>query len=168
MTTRLEAALAQPGTWRQRMDQAAELAAAAVGGSGGTSAAADEERRAMLEAHPELGDAFDIGDASNERYDQRRRELEEQELPRFREEAEKARREWEERLQHQVLDVIREKLPEAERTKRELNRAMDCEIGGWRYQIPQHHGPVAYRDLGAGGQGVSFGRGHGTFQCGGQ
>ncbi len=33
------------------------------------------------------------------------------------------------------LDVIREKLPEAERTKRELNRAMDCEIAGWRYQI---------------------------------
>ncbi len=135
VTTRLEAALAQPGTWRQRMDQAAELARQRLAEAEGHQRRRDEERRAMLEAHPELGDAFDIGDASNDRYDQRRRELEEQELPRFREEAEKARREWEERLQHQVLDVIREKLAEAERTKRELNRAMDCEIGGWRYQI---------------------------------
>ena len=46
-----------------------------------------------------------------------------------------AKREWEDRLQHQVLDVLREKLSEADRTKRELNRAMDHEIGGWRYQL---------------------------------
>jgi len=34
-----------------------------------------------------------------------------------------------------VLDVLKEKLDEAERTKRELNRAMDHDIGGWRYQL---------------------------------
>ena len=34
-----------------------------------------------------------------------------------------------------MLDVLREKLAEADRTKRELNRAMDHEIGGWRYQL---------------------------------
>jgi uncharacterized protein YPO0396 len=95
----------------------------------------DEERQALAEAHPELQDAFDIAEPENTAYAKRQAELAEQELPRFREEAERARREWEERLQHQVLDVIREKLEEADRTKRELNKAMDCEIGGWRYQI---------------------------------
>ncbi len=131
----LAAALAQAGTWRQRLEMAAEVARLRRVDADKYVQKRDEERRAMLEAHPELGDVFGISDESNERYDQRRRELEEQELPRFRQEAEKARREWEERLQHQVLDVIREKLDEADRTKRELNRAMDCEIGGWRYQI---------------------------------
>ena len=132
---RLAAATRQAGTWRQRIDMASELARQRTTETGNYQRKRDEERRAMLEAHPELTDAFDISEASNDRYDQRLRELEEQELPRFRLEADKARREWEERLQHQVLDVIREKLDEADRTKRELNRAMDCEIGGWRYQI---------------------------------
>jgi hypothetical protein len=131
----LAAAVAQAGTWRQRLEMAAEVARLRRVDADKFVQKRDEERRAMLEAHPELGDVFGISDESNERYDLRRRELEEQELPRFRQEAEKARREWEERLQHQVLDVIREKLDEADRTKRELNRAMDCEIGGWRYQI---------------------------------
>jgi uncharacterized protein YPO0396 len=56
-------------------------------------------------------------------------------LDKFTAEAERARIEWEDRLQHQVLDVLREKLAEAERTKKEINRAMDHEIGGWRYQL---------------------------------
>ena len=37
-----------------------------------------------------------------------------------------------------MLDVLKEKLDEAGRTKRELNRAMDHDIGGWRYQLSMH------------------------------
>ena len=135
ISERLAAAKQGTGTWRQRMEQAAEIARQRQAEAEGHQRKRDEERRALAEAHPELADAFDAGEASNDAYERRQAELARQELPHYREEAEKARREWEERLQHQVLDVIREKLDEADRTKRELNRAMDCEIGGWRYQI---------------------------------
>ncbi|MDB6072270.1 MAG: hypothetical protein JWL81_3441, partial [Verrucomicrobiales bacterium] len=118
----LDAALTQPGTWRQRLEMASEAARLRRVEADRYVLKRDDERRAMFQAHPELGDAFDATEKSNEAYDRRCRELEDQELPRYREEAEKARREWEERLQHQVLDVIREKLDEADRTKRELNR----------------------------------------------
>ena len=95
----------------------------------------DEQRREMVAAHPDLSDALDAAAEDNTAFDQRRAELETHELERFKAAAEEARREWEDRLQHQVLDVLREKLAEADRTKRELNRAMDHEIGGWRYQL---------------------------------
>jgi len=95
----------------------------------------DIERRALAETHSEISAAFDPADESNAQYDARRLELETHELERFKSEAEDARREWENRLQHQVLDVLKEKLQEAERTKRELNKAMDHDIGGWRYQL---------------------------------
>lgn len=132
---RLASALAGAGTWRQRMDMASELSRQRQSEVDSHWKKRDDERRALAEAHPELADAFDIAEPENTAYARRQAELSEQELPRFRVEAEQARRDWEERLQHQVLDVIREKLEEADRTKRELNRAMDCEIGGWRYQI---------------------------------
>ncbi|MFT4175870.1 MAG: SbcC/MukB-like Walker B domain-containing protein [Luteolibacter sp.] len=95
----------------------------------------DVERRALAETHSEISAAFDPADESNAQYDARRIELETHEIERFKAEAEDARKEWENRLQHQVLDVLKEKLEEAERTKRELNKAMDHDIGGWRYQL---------------------------------
>lgn len=132
---RLAAARAQAGTWRQRIEMATELSRQRRADADKHLTARNTERSALAEAHPEIRDAFDAADPDNTAYARRERDLEEQELPRFRAEADKARREWEERLQHQVLDKIREKLEDADRTKRELNRAMDCEIGGWRYQI---------------------------------
>lgn len=132
---RLAAARAQSSTWRQRIEQAAELSRQRQVDADRHLAARNAERIALAGVHAELADAFDAADPDNSAYSRRERELAEQELPRFREEADKARREWEDRLQHQVLDKIREKLEDADRTKRELNRAMDCEIGGWRYQI---------------------------------
>jgi uncharacterized protein YPO0396 len=95
----------------------------------------DEQRRELAGAHADLSDALDAESEDNDAYDQRREDLESHELERFKTAALEAKREWEDRLQHQVLDVLREKLSEADRTKRELNRAMDHEIGGWRYQL---------------------------------
>jgi uncharacterized protein YPO0396 len=132
---RLAAARAQYPTWRQRTDVAADLSRRRESDAADLLRRRNDARLQLATLHPETAAAFDPADPDNSAYDRRERELAEQELPRFRDEAEKARREWEERLQHQVLDKIREKLEDAERTKRELNRAMDCEIGGWRYQI---------------------------------
>ncbi|CAN5830266.1 SbcC/MukB-like Walker B domain-containing protein [soil metagenome] len=121
---RFEAAFAMVGQEQSRATEAIRLR--------------DDARHQFLQAHPEMADVFDPLDDDNERYDLRSRELEEQELERFQGEAERARLEWEDRLQHQVLDVLRDKLNEADRTKRELNKAMLHDVGGMQYQIVSH------------------------------
>jgi hypothetical protein len=121
--------------WSERINAAAALVMSLKNESRQAREDRDRERYALAEKHPETAEFFDPADDANERYDRRRRELEEHELERYRIQADDAQREWEERLQHQVLDVLKEKLDEAERTKKELNRAMDHDIGGWRYQL---------------------------------
>ncbi|GAA5123229.1 hypothetical protein JIN84_11110 [Luteolibacter yonseiensis] len=131
----IAAARTQFPKWQQRLDASSEMARIREYDSDKARRERDIERNALAEKHPETGEAFDPGDDENSRYDARRTELETHELERYMAEAEDARKEWEDRLQHQVLDVLKEKLDEAERTKRELNRAMDHDIGGWRYQL---------------------------------
>lgn len=134
---RIAAARQDKDPWRKRIERAAEMARQFTSRSDESRRLRDEERLALVlpQNHPELADAFDAGEESNDRYEQRRRDLETHELDKFTVAAEEAKRDWEDRLQHQVLDVLREKLTEADRTKREINRAMDHEIGGWRYQL---------------------------------
>ncbi len=121
--------------WQQRLEAAAEMARIRLSDSDRARTDRNRERLALAEIHPETAEAFDPADEDNARYDARRSELESHELEKYTAAAEDARKEWEDRLQHQVLDVLKEKLDEAERTKRELNRAMDHDIGGWRYQL---------------------------------
>jgi len=135
ITEKIESVCDQFPKWQQRVDAAKVVADTRGHDADKARDMRDLERRALAEKHPETAEVFDPADESNDRYDARRRELEEHELERFRIAADDARREWEDRLQHQVLDVLKEKLDEAERTKRELNRAMDHDIGGWRYQL---------------------------------
>lgn len=132
---RLAACVEEFPTWPKRIEAAALVAQTQLHDADKAREERQRERLALAESHPETADAFDPHDDDNTRYDVRRRELEEHDLERFTREADDARREWEDRLQHQVLDVLKEKLDEAERTKRELNKAMDHEIGGWRYQL---------------------------------
>lgn len=131
----ISAARDQFPKWQQRLEAAAETARIRQYQADKARADRDLERRALAEVHPETAEAFDAEDDDNARYDARRNELETHELEKYTAAAEDARKEWEDRLQHQVLDVLKEKLDEAERTKRELNRAMDHDIGGWRYQL---------------------------------
>ncbi len=131
----IAAARQQFPKWQQRLEDAANVARLRAYESDKARADRDLERRALAETHPETAEAFDPGDDDNARYDARRNELATHKLDEYTAAAEDARREWEDRLQHQVLDVLKEKLDEAERTKRELNRAMDHDIGGWRYQL---------------------------------
>jgi len=121
--------------WQQRLDAVEAVARTREHDSDKARRDRDIERHALAEKHPETAEAFDPEDDENARYDARLEELETHELEKYTLAAEDARREWEDRLQHQVLDVLKEKLDEAERTKRELNRAMDHDIGGWRYQL---------------------------------
>lgn len=132
---RIEEARRQFPKWQQRIEAAAAGAAALRHDSDKAREQRNIERYALAEKHADIADAFDPEDESNARYEHRRNELESHELERYRSAAEDARQEWENRLQHQVLDVLKERLDEAERTKRELNRAMDHNIGGWRYQL---------------------------------
>jgi hypothetical protein len=131
----IAAARQQFPKWQQRLDASSEMARIREFDSDKARRDRDLERHALAEKHPETAEAFDPGDDENSRYDARRIELESHELEKYTAAAEDARKEWEDRLQHQVLDVLKEKLDEAERTKRELNRAMDHDIGGWRYQL---------------------------------
>jgi uncharacterized protein YPO0396 len=131
----ITAACHQFPKWQQRLDASAEMARIREFDSDKARLDRDVERQALAEKHPETAEAFDPADPENSRYDARRSELETHELEKYTLAAEDARKEWEDRLQHQVLDVLKEKLDEAERTKRELNRAMDHDIGGWRYQL---------------------------------
>lgn len=134
---RLRQARQQTNSWRKAAEMAAAFAVQLDSRAAEARRLRDEARRELIAAphHPELADALDIEAEDNDAFDRRREELETHELERFKAAAEDARREWEDRLQHQVLDVLREKLSEAERTKREINRAMNHEIGGWRYQL---------------------------------
>ena len=135
VTQQLEAAKAQYAKWSQRCDAATSVARTRLYDADRAKQQRDVERHALAETHPEVAEAFDPGDEENDRYEARRNDLATHELERFKKNAEDARKEWEDRLQHQVLDVLKERLEEAERTKRELNRAMDHDIGGWRYQL---------------------------------
>ncbi|HBJ86687.1 MAG TPA: hypothetical protein DDZ88_23090 [Verrucomicrobiales bacterium] len=134
---RIDAERQKSSTWRKSIEMAAALALQCDTKAKESCRVRDEQRRELIlpQNHPELADALDADDESNDAYDKRRTELETHELERYRVAADEAKRDWEDRLQHQVLDVLREKLSEADRTKRELNRAMDHEIGGWRYQL---------------------------------
>ncbi len=126
---------AQFPKWKDRLDAVEAVSRTREHDSDKARRDRDIERHALAEQHPEAAEAFDPDDDENTRYELRREELETHELEKYTLAAEDARREWEDRLQHQVLDVLKEKLDEAERTKRELNRAMDHDIGGWRYQL---------------------------------
>ncbi len=135
IAARITAERQKSTSWRKAVEMAAALALRLDSQALEARRLRDEERAALIEAHKDIGEALDAAEEGNDAFDQRREELETHELERYKTAAEAAKREWEERLQHQVLDVLREKLSEADRTKRELNRAMDHEIGGWRYQL---------------------------------
>jgi len=132
---RIDAERLKTKSWRKSIEMAAAMAMQMTSRAEEARRHRDEQRVLLIDTHKEIGEALDVAEEGNEAYDRRREDLETHELDRYTQEAEKAKRDWEERLQHQVLDVLREKLSEADRTKRELNRAMDHEIGGWRYQL---------------------------------
>lgn len=138
VSERIVKARREYSSWQKRFDAAIAVASSEQGRAADMIRERDAARRDFLLVHREMAEVFDPGEEENDSYEKRCRELGEQELERFQAEAERAREEWEDRLQHQVLDVLRDKINEAERTKRELNKAMHHDIGGMSYQIVSH------------------------------
>jgi hypothetical protein len=137
INTALKAALEVGGTWQKRKDQADYGRQFAHDRAERTRRDRNDERRKLAEAHQEYRLDFDAEDDDNARYDARCNDLETHGLNHYRKIAEERRREWEERLQSQVLDVLREKIDEATRTTKELSKILDQDIGRYRYRISQ-------------------------------
>ncbi|SKA79844.1 Uncharacterized protein YPO0396 [Prosthecobacter debontii] len=133
----LTAALQSGGSWQKRKDQADYGRQSAHDRAERTRRDRNDERSKLAEAHQEYRYDFDIEDDDNARYDARCNDLETHGLSHYRKLAEERRREWEERLQSQVLDVLREKIDDATRTIRELSKILDQDIGRYRYRISQ-------------------------------
>ncbi|MCW0220872.1 MAG: hypothetical protein OJI67_21265 [Prosthecobacter sp.] len=133
----LKSALEAGGTWQRRKDQADYGRQSAHDRAERTRRDRNDERRKLAEEHQEYRHDFDAEDDDNSRYDARCNDLETHQLSHYRQIAEERRREWEERLQHQVLDVLREKIDEATRTIKELSKILDQDIGRYRYRISQ-------------------------------
>lgn len=92
-------------------------------------------------SHPEYRLDFDPLDESNDRWSMRLSLLEGAELPKFRLQAAERKKDWERRLQDQVLNRLNENLNAAERTVRELRQYLDRTVGRYRYRITQRRDP---------------------------
>src|SRR6476659_3567071 len=93
ITEKIESLCDQFAKWPQRIDATRMVAETSRHDADKARDLRDLERRALAEKHPETAEVFDPADESNDRYDARRRELEEHELERFRIAAEDARSE---------------------------------------------------------------------------
>lgn len=133
----LKEALKAGGTWQRRKDQADMVRQSAHDRAERSRRDRNDERRKLAEVHSEYRHEFDVEDDDNSRYDARCNDLETHQLSHYRQLAEERRREWEERLQSQVLDVLREKIDEATRTIKDLSKILDQDIGRYRYRISQ-------------------------------
>lgn len=138
LTERLTMARGQFPTWQKRRDAAAAQRVAFEVQAHNSRRDRDDERRRLAGTHPDFRHDFDITEPSNDAWDRRRGELETHGLAHYISLAEERRREWEERLQSKVLDVLKEKISEAQSTVRDLNDALNRDVGKFRYRIAQH------------------------------
>ncbi len=142
---RLAALLKECGSWKERAETAQRRTAVAGVEVSNHRHARNTERRALanaadangLPAHPQYRADCDDEDPSNALWDARLDLLEQTELPKYRAMADERRREWESRLQTQVIDKLAENLQKAQATIRQLRQYLDRPIGKYRYQIEQ-------------------------------
>jgi uncharacterized protein YPO0396 len=97
--------------------------------------------------HPEYQHEFVAEDDSNDPWDARLRVLETVELEKSRELAADRKRDWERRLEENVLNELNRRITEAQNTIRLLDRYLAQPIGRFRYRISQRrdqagHGPI--------------------------
>ncbi|MDD5350699.1 MAG: SbcC/MukB-like Walker B domain-containing protein, partial [Chthoniobacteraceae bacterium] len=142
---RLGVVLKECTSWKERIEVVQHRAAAAGVSAANHRHARNSERRALaaavdangLPAHPQYRADCDDEDESNALWDARLALLEQTELPKYRAMADERRREWEGRLQSQVIDKLAENLQKAQGTIRQLRQYLDRPIGKYRYQIEQ-------------------------------
>lgn len=94
--------------------------------------------------HPEYQDDFAVEDEQNDRWSNRLRDLDSVELARSRELAADRKKEWERRLEENVLNELNRRINDAQNTIRLLDRYLSQPVGRYRYRIHQTRDNTGY------------------------
>lgn len=94
--------------------------------------------------HPEYQHDFPADEETNERWAGRLRDLEQIELEKSRQLAADRKRDWERRLEENVLNELNRRITEAQNTIRLLDRYLSQPIGRFRYRISQKKDTAGY------------------------
>ena len=94
--------------------------------------------------HPEYQHEFPANDESNEAWTARLRVLEEVELDKSRQLADDRKRDWEKRLEENVLNELNRRLTDAQQTIRLLDRYLSQPVGKFRYLISQQRDTAGF------------------------
>jgi len=94
--------------------------------------------------HPEYQHEFSVTDDSNEAWTARLRVLDEVELVTSRQLAADRQRDWERRLEENVLNELNRRVTDAQNTIRLLDRYLSQPIGKFRYRISQRRDTQGY------------------------
>jgi len=146
----LDALFAELASWKERADGAENREGQARDRASKCRTERDKVRLALATdtnargevKHPEYKHDFPADEDSNEHWAARLKTLDETELEKYRALADEKRRDWEQRLQSQVLDRINDNLRTAEKTVRQLKSYLDRDVGQHRYRISQQREPA--------------------------
>ena len=94
--------------------------------------------------HPEYQGEFSIDDEGNDPWAARLRVLETVELARSRQLAADRKREWERRLEDNVLNELNRRITDAQNTIRLLDRYLSQPVGKFRYRLSQRRDTAGY------------------------
>jgi hypothetical protein len=94
--------------------------------------------------HPEYQGEFPADDESNEAWAARLRVLETVELAKSRQLAADRKREWERRLEDNVLNELNRRITDAQNTIRLLDRYLSQPVGKFRYRLSQRRDTAGY------------------------
>jgi len=130
------------------LNRAAEAESAAVAAKG-------ERRRERLDLmtvrdergllrHPEYQHEFQADDDDNQPWADRLQALEKVELTKSRQLAEDRRRDWERRLEDNVLKELKQRTDDAERTIKSLDKHLGQPVGRYRYRISYRRDQSGY------------------------
>ncbi len=97
--------------------------------------------------HPEYQGEFPVDDESNEAWAARLRVLETVELAKSRELAADRKREWERRLEDNVLNELNRRITDAQNTIRLLDRYLSQPVGKFRYRLSQRKDTAGYGSI---------------------
>jgi hypothetical protein len=139
-------------TWSECSDAARIRAADAKERASLAREKRNNERLALANArdsqgnlsHPEYQHEYRADDESNETWAKRLRDLEEIELEKSRQLASDRKKDWERRLEENVLNELNRRINDAQNTIRLLDRYLSQPIGRFRYRITQRRDAAAY------------------------
>jgi uncharacterized protein YoxC len=144
LQTSLQEILAQDSQWPTRLAKAQERTTDAQVKANQALNERNNARRHLIssEKHPEYRHDFDEAERDNNRWAARLRQLDDVELPKFRELAGERRKDWEARLRDNVLDRLQERLNKAMDDIRLLRDYLSHDVGRHRYTITQRRDPA--------------------------